>query len=165
MKKAFSDDPRVMRERVAFAQEAIHWTRERLNVQMFSDEVWAKGGAHTVEWVTEKDDGSERHHLDCVEHKYSKQKAWMFWETLIGRHKGLFLFWEKRWHNMNSASYCEHVMPIVEDYIRAHPGTIYQQDNAPSHRSLETKEWLLDHHIHWIAWPAYSPDLNLIEHV
>jgi hypothetical protein len=29
-KKGFSDDPRVMQERVAFAKEGITWLRERL---------------------------------------------------------------------------------------------------------------------------------------
>ena len=46
-KKGFSEDPGVMRERVDFAEEAITWTPERLFNQIFSDEVWAMGGAHT----------------------------------------------------------------------------------------------------------------------
>src|SRR5258705_2849531 len=39
------------------------------------------------------------------------------------------------------------------------------QDNAPAHRSIETRMNLLERDIHWIPWPPYSPDLNLIEHV
>lgn len=39
------------------------------------------------------------------------------------------------------------------------------QNNAPSHRSYETKTNLLDRGIRWIKHPPYSPDLNLIEHV
>jgi hypothetical protein len=38
-RKGFSDDPAVMQERLDFAREAITWTRERLNKQIFSDEV------------------------------------------------------------------------------------------------------------------------------
>jgi transposase len=38
-RKGFSDDPEVKAERLAFAKEAITWTRERLNQQIFSDEV------------------------------------------------------------------------------------------------------------------------------
>ena len=33
--------------RLGFAQYATNWTRERLDLQIFSDEVRAKGGAHT----------------------------------------------------------------------------------------------------------------------
>jgi hypothetical protein len=46
-KNGFSDDPEVMAERVAFAQEGLIWTPERLFLQIFSDEVWVMGGAHT----------------------------------------------------------------------------------------------------------------------
>jgi len=58
-RKGFSDDPIVKRERVQFAQEVITWDRTRLYNQIFSDEVWAMGGAHTVQYVTVKADGSE----------------------------------------------------------------------------------------------------------
>ena len=70
---------------------------------------------------------------------------------------------------MNSAGYCEHILPLVESYIeiQSRDGlrVFFQQDGAACHRSYETREWLLDHYIYWIAWPLYSPDLNLIEHV
>jgi hypothetical protein len=46
-RKGFSDDLEVMQERVDFTEEAITWTPERLFHQVFSDEVWASGGAHT----------------------------------------------------------------------------------------------------------------------
>jgi hypothetical protein len=59
-KKNFSDDPEVMAKRVAFA-EGVTWSRLRLQKQMFDDEVWATGGAHTVPYVTVKEDGSDRY--------------------------------------------------------------------------------------------------------
>jgi hypothetical protein len=37
--KGFSDDPQVMDERLAFAEEGITWTLERVFHQIFSDEV------------------------------------------------------------------------------------------------------------------------------
>jgi transposase len=39
------------------------------------------------------------------------------------------------------------------------------QDNVPSHRSKQTTENLRRRHIPTYKHPAYSPDLNLIEHV
>ncbi|KAF8854866.1 hypothetical protein BDZ45DRAFT_805498 [Acephala macrosclerotiorum] len=38
-RKGFSDDPRVMALRKAFAEDGVTWTREKLYRQMFSDEV------------------------------------------------------------------------------------------------------------------------------
>ena len=65
-KKGFSDDLAVKAERLAFAQEGIQWSLERLIQQIFSDEVWASGGAHTQEYVTVKEDGSDRYSTDCL---------------------------------------------------------------------------------------------------
>jgi hypothetical protein len=39
VKKGFSDDPIVCQKRLEFTEEAIHWTKERLYRQMFTDEV------------------------------------------------------------------------------------------------------------------------------
>jgi transposase len=44
-------------------------------------------------------------------------------------------------------------------------GYQYQQDNARIHIAKKTQEYLESHGIWTIVWPAYSLDLNLIEHV
>jgi hypothetical protein len=164
-RKGFSTDPIVMRKRLEFAQEAINWSRERLYSQIFSDEVWAMGGAHTLSFVTIKDDNSDRLQPENLQHKYSKLPAWMFWGTIIRGTKGPFVFIEKEWGNVNSEVYNTHVLSLVEGYCTRNPGCIFMQDNAPAHRSIETRINLLERRIRWIPWPPYSPDLNLIEHV
>jgi hypothetical protein len=60
-KKGYLEDPAVCQERFEFAQGAIHWSRERVYNQIFSDEVWAMGGAHTTSYTTCKEDGSDRY--------------------------------------------------------------------------------------------------------
>lgn len=42
---------------------------------------------------------------------------------------------------------------------------LFQQDNAPIHKSALTMKWFEDHEINPIKWPPYSPDLNPIENV
>jgi transposase len=41
----------------------------------------------------------------------------------------------------------------------------FQQDNAKIHVSQSSIEWLMEHGIEFIDWPAHSPDLNPIEHI
>jgi hypothetical protein len=55
-----------MQEHVEFAKEGLIWTPERLFHQIFSDEVWAMGGAYTQSYVTVKEDGSDRLNPACV---------------------------------------------------------------------------------------------------
>jgi transposase len=163
-RKGFSTESRVMQQRLDFAREAINWSQERLYLQIFSDEVWAMGGAHTHSFVTVKEDNSDRLQPENLQHKYSKLPAWMFWGTLAQGTKGPCVFFEKEWGNVNSEVYNTHVLSLVEEYCTQNPGSIFMQDNAPAHRSIETRMNLLERRIRWIPWPPYSPDLNLIEH-
>ena len=76
---------------------------------------------------------------------------------------GPYVFWEKKWKSVNTARYCEHILPKVDHFIALHLYLVFIQDNAPSHRARFTKEWLNSHQIQPIKWPAHSPDLNPIE--
>ena len=120
-RKGFSDDPVIMRERLDFASEAINWSKERLYRQIFSDEVWAHGGAHTQSYVTVKEDGSDRYSPDCLQHKYSKQPAWMFHGTIVFGGKGPAVFWEKDWGSMDSYKYDAVILNNVESFLAANP--------------------------------------------
>ena len=42
-------------------------------------------------------------------------------------------------------------------------GYIYQQDNAPAHSALHTKDWFLSKGIDVLQWTSRLPDLNVIE--
>ncbi len=167
IRKGFSDDPEVMQERVDFAREGLTWTPDRLFHQIFSDEVWAMGGAHTQSYVTVKEDGSDRLNPECVQHKYRKLPAWMFHGTIVMGGKGPATFWEKEWGSMNSYKYDAVILNNVEAFLDANrdQGFVWMQDNASCHRSEETQNNLKIRRIPYIKWPRYSPDLNLIEHV
>ena len=41
----------------------------------------------------------------------------------------------------------------------------FQQDNAPIHRSKETKEFIISTNMKVLSWPPRSPDLNIVENL
>ncbi len=166
-RKGFSDDPIVWRERLDFAEEAKTWTPERVFRQIFSDEVWAFGGAHTQSYISCKIDGSDRYLPECLTHKYSKRPAWLFHGTIVMGGKGPAVFWEKDWGSMDSFKYDVIILDNIQRFIDVNPqhGFIWMQDNASCHRSQETMDNLFRRGIRYIKFPRYSPDLNLIEHV
>ncbi|GFU87420.1 transposable element Tcb2 transposase [Trichonephila clavipes] len=63
--------------------------------------------------------------------------------------------------------YCEEVLlPHVRLFRGANgPDFIFMDDNAQPHRSLAVEKLLESEYITRMDWPAYSPDLNPIEHV
>jgi hypothetical protein len=70
----------------------------------------------------------------------------MFWGTLIKGRKGPYVFFEKKLGNVNLEVYNTYALSLIEEYL-AHDSGIFMQDNAPSHRYIETKINLLDRHI------------------
>lgn len=68
---------------------------------------------------------------------------------------------------MNSAGYqqmlVEHLLPYFEKFQAAN--LTFMQDNASVHKSASTTEWLQQHEIPVMAWPARSPDVNPIENL
>jgi hypothetical protein len=67
----------------------------------------------------------------------------MFWGSFDGYSKGPGFFWEKSWGFINAESYQEHTVPIIHQHIamrhREGREVILMHDNAPAHRSTETR--------------------------
>ena len=87
---------------------------------MFTDEVWAMGGAHTTSYVTVLEDGSDRYLLENLQHKYSKAPTWMFHAGIVDGKKGPAVFWDAEWGTINSERYDEHVLEGIQRFFQEH---------------------------------------------
>ena len=70
--------------------------------------------------------------------------------------------------NINSAKYISilktHLLPVIENHF-PDGEYIFQDDNAPPHKSRETMDFIREKNITGTEWPAQSPDLNIIENI
>ena len=94
-----------------------------------------------------------------------RPNGWMFWGSFAGGIKGPTFVWEKEYGGINSDKYIQHILPLLATHFRRHPQHLFQQDNAPSHRSRKTTTALTAAGIPILRFPAYSPDLTPIENV
>jgi DDE superfamily endonuclease len=106
----------------------------------------------------------EVYHSDCITQRYQRKIGWIFWACISGKYgRGIGIFWEKRWGTINQYSFSKWIIPQICDYLQAHPGLQFQQDNGPGHTSKYTHEQFQKCEIYPIFWPPYSSDLNPIE--
>lgn len=68
--------------------------------------------------------------------------------------------------NVNAEAYILLLEAEMLPYAAGHFGRnfLFQHDNASPHRARRTQEFLQQHDVEQLPWPAYSPDLNPIEH-
>jgi ketohexokinase/beta-glucosidase len=153
--------PEQVQARLAWAREHINWTDEQWAQILWTDESWIQPGKHKKVKVTRR--RGEALHRDCVEPKVQRKIGWMFWGSISGLYgKGPGLFWEKDWGTITSESYCQHIVPILAQYIDR-TRLILMQDNAAGHAAKATLQHMREHNLIPIYWPANSPDLNPIE--
>jgi hypothetical protein len=79
----------------------------------------------------------------------------MFWgcfSGLAGKAPGIF--WEKDWGTIKSESYCQHIVPIVDGWLRttavASNRHFFMHDNARPHAAKATVQELIDRGIPYI---------------
>ena len=102
------------------------------------------------------------------ENRKGKDLVQMFWGMIWGQSRRSPLVDMERDETTphNGYSRWSYIDALEEGLLPfADPGFVFQQDNAPIHRAQQVQNWVIDHGIHVMEWPPYSPDLSPIEHL
>ena len=68
--------------------------------------------------------------------------------------------------NLNARRYQTIVIiPVLLPHLRANRGMMVAQDSAPCNAARITQQMLHANNVRILPWPAFSPDLNTIEHI
>ncbi|KAK7877779.1 hypothetical protein WMY93_031539 [Mugilogobius chulae] len=153
-----------MQKRLKWVKQHSEWTAEDWQKVVFSDEsrfcisfgdqglrVWRRGG--------------ETYNHECVKRSVKFPQSVMVWGCMSARGVGKLCFLKK---TVNAAVYQDvletFLIPTVEEQF-GEEDFIFQQDLAPAHAAKSTKDWFTRKQLEVLAWPANSPDLNVIENL
>ena len=102
--------------RLEWAREHVSWTPEQWFRILWTDETWVKGGHHRKQYVTRRI--GEEFDPTCIVERHQRKRGWMFWGCFHGTTKGPGIFWEKEWGKINSQSYRDRTVPVIDGWIQ-----------------------------------------------
>lgn len=149
-------------KRLKFAKEMVEFDWRNA---IFSDECsYAPGSGQERPWVW-REAGQQYDNNMLSTFKKGKAKAHMVWGAIGYNCRSDLLFMDRCGAKNGYNAYSYEL--VLEDGLRPmyEPGCVFQQDNAPIHKSGPIKEWFQQHGVWVMDWPPYSPDLNPIENV
>lgn len=88
----------------------------------------------------------------------------MVWGAFCTRGKLPLVFIEG---GLNAVKYTDLLSDVLLPFCEEkYQGEVrFQQDNAPAHSAVHTKEWFMEEGVHVMDWPARSPDCNPVENL
>lgn len=162
-----------IQKRMAWAKKYCGFSEEDWQKVIWSDECYIHLNDYQGRiYVTRS--AEEEYQENCVIPKFKQSPIRvMVWGCVMVGKKGPLIVLEYpggKTSGMNSKRYQEQVLDgqllkFYQEINQERPGTMFQQDNAPSHRSKTTLHWFEASGIPLLDHPPSSPDLNPIEHV
>ncbi|GBN20327.1 Transposable element Tcb2 transposase [Araneus ventricosus] len=152
------------RLRLAWSREHALWTPQQWSCVMFSDESRFSLQSDSRRTFIWRAPGTRYHQENTIErHRYGGA-GWLVWGGIIlGSRTDL---------HVQNVTMTGHIYRdvILEQHVRLFRGAmgaefLFMDDNACPHRANIVDECLQSEDITRMDWPAYSPDLNPIEHV
>lgn len=139
---------------------ACHWSSV-----VFSDEkIFRTTSDKPGSLITRK--SSERFARNCVQRKWKNGPNVHVWGAIGWKGVGPL---RKVYHTLNATRYQNDIIFDIHDLgpklaRNGQQNFIFQQDKAPAHFALSTRNFLANRGVKLFDWPGNSPDLNPTEH-
>ena len=152
----------MMKKRMLFCKQYLHWTSADWRQVMFSDESTfrlVRGGSRLVRRPPGASRYDSKYTVKTVKHPDSV----MVWGAFSGNYGRGGLYFLPKNVTMKGSNYLEVLDQHLLPFWHIHECNHFMHDGAPAHRTKVIKKWLNDQNIPVLEWPGNSPDLNPIE--
>lgn len=152
------------KKRVSWCRERKNWTvDDHWKNWIFSDECQVEIGNNNRVYIWRKSDEVDNPHLVCA--PSNRKLSVMIWGCICYDGVGTLTSVNG---NINSQKYIEilenNLWPVIVRHF-PHGNYVFQDDNAPVHRSRLLSAYIEENGINATSWPAQSPDINIIENI
>ena len=154
--------PHRREARYRWCRRVQRWTLQQWGSVLFSDE---------SRFCVNRADGRERvwrrrgeRYANCCVREADRWGGGsvMVWGAISLRHRTPLVVVD---NTLTARRYIDQILePHVVPFVREH-NLLFQHDNARPHTANVTRAFLEDQNVALLPWPAFSPDLNPIEHV
>lgn len=153
--------------RLAWARAHQAWTVEQWRKVVFSDETMYKAFEHSRstlrKWIHSEDDKF----LNLIAYATKRRDLRIgAWGCVTSRGASHLVTIDG---GLDSAKYIDILEANLKEALARYNfdenETIFQMNNAPSHTSRATQQYLRDNGFKVLEWPPYSPDINIIENI
>ncbi|GFX57045.1 transposable element Tcb2 transposase [Trichonephila clavipes] len=149
---------------LTWSREHTLWTPQQWSCVMFSDESRFRLQSDSRRTLIWRAPGTRYHQENTIERHHYGIARWLVWGGIIlGSRTDL---------HVQSVTMTGHIYRdvILEQHVRLFRGAmgaefLFMDDNARPHHANIVEECLQSEDTARMDWPAYSPDLNPIEHV
>ncbi|GFW68827.1 transposable element Tcb2 transposase [Trichonephila clavipes] len=163
---AFPLNGRQRRNRLCWAREHVSWTQQQWASVLFTDEsrfTMESDSGRLLIWREQQ--RTRYHQSNTVERHSYRGGGILVWAGIsLGGHTDLHVF------HGGTVTGLRYRDEILDPYVRPYAAAIgndfiLMDDNARPHQARIVEEYLEDHGLERMEWPARSPDLNPIEHL